>query len=83
MIYGQQEVVKDLVAARLAAGQPLLFEAAATALDGLDGNRPNLRYRIGRDGESQTLECDLVAGCDGYRLPNSMWECLMRVSEPH
>ena len=66
MIYGQQEVVKDLVAARLAAGQPLLFEAAATALDGLDGNRANLRYRIGRDGESQTLECDFVAGCDGY-----------------
>jgi p-hydroxybenzoate 3-monooxygenase len=66
MIYGQQEVVKDLVAARLAAGQPLLFEATATALDGLDGNRPIVRYRIGRDGESQTLECDFVAGCDGY-----------------
>jgi p-hydroxybenzoate 3-monooxygenase len=66
MIYGQQEGVKDLVAARLAAGQPLLFEATAMALDGLDGNRPNVRYRIGCDGASQTLECDFVAGCDGY-----------------
>jgi p-hydroxybenzoate 3-monooxygenase len=66
MIYGQQEVVKDLVAARLAAGQPLLLEATATGLDGLDGIRPTVRYRIGRDGESQMLQCDFVAGCDGY-----------------
>jgi p-hydroxybenzoate 3-monooxygenase len=66
MIYGQQEVVKDLVAARLAAGQPILFEATATTLDGLEGNRPNVQYRIGCGGESQTLECDFVAGCDGY-----------------
>ena len=66
MIYGQQEGVKDLVAARLAAGQPLLLEATATGLDGLDGIRPTVRYRIGRDGESQMLQCDFVAGCDGY-----------------
>jgi p-hydroxybenzoate 3-monooxygenase len=66
MIYGQQEVVKDLVAARLTAGQPLLFEASATALEDLDGTRPKVRYRDGPDGESRTLECDIVAGCDGY-----------------
>jgi p-hydroxybenzoate 3-monooxygenase len=66
MIYGQQEVVKDLVAARLTAGQPLLFEASATALEDLDGTRPKVRYRDGPDGESRTLECDFVAGCDGY-----------------
>jgi p-hydroxybenzoate 3-monooxygenase len=66
IIYGQQEVVKDLVAARLAAGEPVLFEAPVTALDGLDGNRANLRYRVGHDGEDRTLECDFMAGCDGY-----------------
>jgi p-hydroxybenzoate 3-monooxygenase len=66
MIYGQQEVVKDLVAARLAAGQPLLFEATVTALDGLDGNRPRVRYHDGHVDESRMLECDFVAGCDGY-----------------
>jgi p-hydroxybenzoate 3-monooxygenase len=66
MIYGQQEVVKDLVAARLAAGQPLLFEASATALDGLDGNRPSVRYRGRHDGDIRRLECDFVVGCDGY-----------------
>jgi p-hydroxybenzoate 3-monooxygenase len=66
MIYGQQEVVKDLVAARLAAGQPLWFEASATALEDLDGTRPKVGYRDGPERESRTLECDFVAGCDGY-----------------
>jgi p-hydroxybenzoate 3-monooxygenase len=65
IIYGQQEVVKDLVAARLAAGAPLLFEAATTAIEGLDGDRPTVRYRTG-EGAEQTLACDFVAGCDGY-----------------
>jgi len=64
MIYGQQEVVKDLIAARLDAGQPLEFEAEVTAIDGLDGDRPVIRYR--QNGEDKTLECDFVAGCDGY-----------------
>jgi p-hydroxybenzoate 3-monooxygenase len=66
MIYGQQEVVKDLIAARLAAGRPLLFETPVAALDGLDGTRPTLRYRDGNEGEERTLECDFIAGCDGY-----------------
>jgi p-hydroxybenzoate 3-monooxygenase len=65
MIYGQQEVVKDLVAGRLAANQPLLFEAAVIALDGLDDKRPKLRFRDGQ-GEEHTLACDFIAGCDGY-----------------
>jgi p-hydroxybenzoate 3-monooxygenase len=64
MIYGQQEVVKDLIAARLAAGDPLLFDASAIGFDGLDGDRPVIRYNEG--GVDKTLECDLVAGCDGF-----------------
>ena len=40
-IYGQQEVVKDLIAARLAAGGAMLFEAEATGLDGLTGDKPD------------------------------------------
>lgn len=66
MIYGQQEVVKDLIAARLAASQPLLFETTVIALDGVDGNRPKLQYRDGHDGRDRMLECDFIAGCDGY-----------------
>jgi p-hydroxybenzoate 3-monooxygenase len=63
-IYGQQEVVKDLIKARLEARQPLIFEADVFAIDGLDGDRPLLRYRSG--GEEKVLKVDFVAGCDGY-----------------
>ena len=64
MIYGQQEVVKDLIAARVAQNEPLLFEAEVIAIEGLDGERPTIRYRQnGNDGE---LTCDFVAGCDGF-----------------
>ena len=63
-VYGQQEVVKDLVNARLATGEPLLFEAEATALDGIDEARPVIRYR--HNGTEAALECDFIAGCDGF-----------------
>jgi p-hydroxybenzoate 3-monooxygenase len=63
-IYGQQEVVKDLVAARLADGAPLLFEAEVVALDGMAGTTPTVRYRA--NGAEATLACDIIAGCDGF-----------------
>jgi p-hydroxybenzoate 3-monooxygenase len=58
--------VKDLVAARLAADQPLWLETKVTAIDGLDGDHVIIRYRNGPGGEERTIECDFVAGCDGY-----------------
>lgn len=63
-IYGQQEVVKDLIAARLAAGDPLLFDAEALRLEGLDRATPRVHYR--HEGRDKTLDCALVAGCDGF-----------------
>jgi p-hydroxybenzoate 3-monooxygenase len=63
-IYGQQEVVKDLIATRLAAGGPIVFNAEVTALDGVTSERPTIRYR--HDGKEQTLDCDVIAGCDGF-----------------
>jgi p-hydroxybenzoate 3-monooxygenase len=63
-IYGQQEVVKDLIAARLAAGLPLLFEAEAVGLDRLTAGRPAIRVR--HNGAERTIDCDIVAGCDGF-----------------
>ena len=63
-IYGQQEVVKDLVAARLQAGGTILFEVEDVRLDGVDGDRPVVRFRAG--GAEQRLDCDVVAGCDGF-----------------
>ena len=64
MIYGQQQVVKDLVAARVESGQPLIFEAEVTSIEGLDGERPVIHFR--QDGSPQRLECDFVAACDGF-----------------
>jgi p-hydroxybenzoate 3-monooxygenase len=67
MIYGQQEITKDLVAARLHKGGPILFETTATALTDLDTERPVIRYRAAAGEPEQSLVCDFVAGCDGDR----------------
>jgi p-hydroxybenzoate 3-monooxygenase len=64
VIYGQTEVVKDLIAARVESGLPLLFEAAVTSLHDLDGDRPRVRFV--HEGAERELECDAVAGCDGF-----------------
>jgi p-hydroxybenzoate 3-monooxygenase len=63
-VYGQQEVVKDLIAARLDFGGPLLFEVDDVRPEGIDTQVPCLRYRY--EGEEHTLECDVIAGCDGF-----------------
>jgi p-hydroxybenzoate 3-monooxygenase len=63
-IYGQQEVVKDLIAARERDGGTILFEVSDVALDGLKSDAPTISFT--HDGEAQTLECDVVAGCDGF-----------------
>jgi p-hydroxybenzoate 3-monooxygenase len=64
VIYGQTEVVKDLIAARLETGRPLLFEVSDVAVSELDTDRPRVTFR--HDGAAQALECDLIAGCDGF-----------------
>lgn len=64
-VYGQQEVVKDLIAANLASGIRIEFEAAVEALEDLEGTQPALRYRT-KDGEQRTLRADFLAGCDGF-----------------
>lgn len=65
LIYGQTEIVKDLIATRLATGLPLLFEAQALAVHDLVGERPRIEFL--HDARRCELECDLVAGCDGFR----------------
>jgi p-hydroxybenzoate 3-monooxygenase len=64
MIYGQTEVVKDLIAARLAEGAPLRFECADVAVSGIHSDEPSVRYT--HDGAEHELRCDIVAGCDGF-----------------
>jgi p-hydroxybenzoate 3-monooxygenase len=63
-VYGQHEVVKDLVQARLAADQPLLFEVSDVSLHDIAGDSPSIRFRY--QGMSQVLQCDYIAGCDGF-----------------
>jgi p-hydroxybenzoate 3-monooxygenase len=64
VVYGQTEVVKDLIEARLASGAPLLFEVSDVSVHDLDGERPLIRYE--HEGERRELECDFIAGCDGF-----------------
>jgi p-hydroxybenzoate 3-monooxygenase len=64
MIYGQQEVVRDLIVARLAVQQPLYFQCEDVAVSDFDTAHPQVRYRL--DGQERTLECDFIAGCDGF-----------------
>ena len=62
-IYGQQEVVKDLIRARLEADGKVLFEAGAESVEDLDTESPKIRFL--QDGEQKEISCDYVAGCDG------------------
>src|SRR2546430_54847 len=62
-VYGQQEVVKDLIAQRLVDGGEIWFESEATAVEGIEDDDPRIAYR--RNGEDATLTCEFVAGCDG------------------
>ena len=64
VIYGQTEVVKDLIAARLDAGLPLLFEVDDVSVHELETARPLVRFT--HDGDRRELECDVIAGCDGF-----------------
>ena len=62
-VYGQHEVVKDLIAARIASGHPICFDAEDVSVHDVDSEAPRVRYTI--DGEMREIQCDLVAGCDG------------------
>jgi p-hydroxybenzoate 3-monooxygenase len=63
-IYAQQEVIKDLVAARLAAGLPIIFEANDVSVHDFDAANPSIRFRAA--GQDEILHCDFIAGCDGF-----------------
>jgi p-hydroxybenzoate 3-monooxygenase len=63
-VYGQHEVVKDLIAARLAAGGETHFEAPVIKVEDFDTERPRVVFTLG--GERSELTCDFVAGCDGF-----------------
>ena len=63
-VYGQQEVVKDLIRARLDAGGTIEFGATDVGVHDLESDAPRVRWR--KDGEAHELACDFIAGCDGF-----------------
>ncbi len=63
-VYGQTEITKDLFAARHRAGADIVSEAGDVAVADIAGPEPKIQYR--KDGETHTIECDVIAGCDGF-----------------
>ena len=63
-VYGQNEVVKDLIAARVATGRPLQFEVANVSVHSLNSEQPRIRFTS--DHEPCEIRCDFIAGCDGF-----------------
>jgi p-hydroxybenzoate 3-monooxygenase len=63
-LYGQHEVVKDMIRKRLEEGGRIVFEAEGFRLRDLDSEEPKIHYA--NDGEEHELSCDFVAGCDGF-----------------
>jgi p-hydroxybenzoate 3-monooxygenase len=64
-VYGQTEVVKDLIAAQLDGGPPLLFDVSDVVPEDVDTDGPRIRF-TDADGTPQVLECDVIAGTDGF-----------------
>jgi p-hydroxybenzoate 3-monooxygenase len=62
--YGQTEMTRDLMEARAAEGLVTVYGAQDVALHGFDGPSPSVTYRHG--GQSHELQCDFIAGCDGF-----------------
>ncbi|KQP20063.1 4-hydroxybenzoate 3-monooxygenase [Pseudorhodoferax sp. Leaf267] len=63
-VYGQTEVTRDLMEARAAAGLTTVYQAADVQLHDFDGSNPTVSYTQG--GQRHALQCDFIAGCDGY-----------------
>ena len=63
-VYGQNEVVKDLIQARYGTGRPLVFEVSGVSVHDLESDQPKIRFI--KDDASYEIQCDFIAGCDGF-----------------
>jgi len=83
MVYGQTEVTRDLIARRLDEGGEILFGADNVQPLDIKSASPSIHYTI--DGEAHTIECDFIAGCDGYHgvsrrsIPSDILQTFERV----
>ncbi|MBD8050476.1 4-hydroxybenzoate 3-monooxygenase [Limnohabitans radicicola] len=64
IVYGQTEVTRDLMDARQAAGLPTVYDAHNVQVHEFDSAKPRVTYE--KDGQTHTIECDFIAGCDGF-----------------
>ena len=64
MVYGQQEIIKDLVAAHLSENRPLFFEVSEVILKNITSDVSIIEFI--HNGKNEVLECDIIAGCDGF-----------------
>ncbi len=64
VVYGQTEVTRDLMEVRAAEGLTTIYEAAQVQPLDFDGPSPRVRYE--KDGQVHEIECDFIAGCDGF-----------------
>ncbi|MEX0338983.1 MAG: 4-hydroxybenzoate 3-monooxygenase, partial [Arenibacterium sp.] len=64
IVYGQTEVTRDLYDAREAAGAPIEFNVEDVTIEDADSDAPSVRYRVG--DETRLIQCDFIAGCDGF-----------------
>ena len=64
MVYGQTDLTKDLMDARKSSGQPTVYEARNVTVHDFDTKKPRVRYE--KDGKANEIECDFIAGCDGF-----------------
>ena len=63
-VYGQTEVTRDLMQARAQIGATTVYDASNVVLHDVDGDAPYVTYE--KDGETHRLDCDFIAGCDGF-----------------
>jgi p-hydroxybenzoate 3-monooxygenase len=80
-VYGQNEVVRDLIAARRASGRPLHFEVSEVAVHDVASEQPRITY-TDRQGDHE-IRCDVIAGCDGFHgiCRRSIPESCLRIYE--
>jgi p-hydroxybenzoate 3-monooxygenase len=64
LVYGQTELTRDLMDARAGLGLKTVYEARDVAVGGFEGSKPFVTWR--QDGVEQRLDCDFIAGCDGF-----------------
>ena len=82
-VYGQNEVVRDLIDARLQTQRPLYFEAERVSVSAFESPLPSVRFR--HNGEECEVRCDFIAGCDGFHgicrpsIPEGMLSTYERV----